>query len=181
VRSKAAIGDESFALLHVISPLMYESVFSQLSLMDLVKRPDLWSATGHIPYFFTDVTIFTVPRLFASDKEGLQFISRYTELSPLGAFSGYAQGLIYFGYFFPLFYFVLGFIAGVLQRAARQSPGALVFYAYFISDFLFRIMRDGYSIPIKMFLNAAMLWLIYLAARFILRPSLRPAYADGIH
>jgi hypothetical protein len=180
-RSNSAMGQDSFSMLKVISPIMYEGVFSQLSLIDLTKNTDLWNSSGNIPYFFSDVTIFTVPRFLAGDKEALQFISRYSELSPLGAFSGYAQGLIYFGLFFPFFYFLIGLLCGLLLREARRNPIVTVFYAYFVSDFLFRIMRDGYSIPIKMFLNAAMLWLIYSAARFfILRPSVSPAYGEAL-
>ena len=51
----------------------------------------------------------------------MMFMDRFADLSPLGAFSGYAQGLLYFGLAFPVFYFVLGSIAAWLFRRAKDS------------------------------------------------------------
>jgi hypothetical protein len=93
-------------------------------------------------------------------KDQLLFTNQFVDLSPLGAFSGYAQGLIYFGIFFPFLYLVLGIIAGWLQRRASHSQFWSAIYVYFICDFLFRIMRDGYVMPVKMLLDALVIMLV---------------------
>ena len=95
------------------------------------------------------------------------FTDKFSDLSPLGAFSGYAQGLLYFGVCFPLFYFTLGGIASWLFRRARYSSFWSVIYVYFACDFLFRVMRDGYVIPVKMLIDA----LIILAVIALWSPA----------
>ena len=153
-RSHIESDDQTFSAARLISPIMYESIFSQLSLIETVRHPELWNFWGSVHNFFLDAIYLTVPRFLSPDKDKLLFISRFADLSPLGAFSGYAQGLIYFGIFFPCFYFVLGIMAGWLFHLARNSRFWSVLYVYFVCDFLFRIMRDGYIIPIKMLVNS---------------------------
>ena len=123
-----------------------------------MRLPACWS--GSPLHFFLDALYFSTPRFLLPGKDELLFTDQFTDLSPLGAFSGYAQGLIYFGIFFPFFYFALGMISGWLQRRARHSQFWSVIYVYFICDFLFRIMRDGYAIPIKMVLNTLVIMLV---------------------
>jgi hypothetical protein len=40
-----------------------------------------------------------------------------------------------------------------------------VIYVYFVCDFLFRIMRDGYVMPVKMLLNALVILLVVSCLR----------------
>jgi len=181
LRSHAIVDESSFSWLRVISPIMYEGVFSQLSLIEAVRHPELWNTWGSVHNFFLDVWYFVIPRILLPTKDKLLFIDRFTDLSPLGAFSGYAQGLIYFGLLCPIFYFVLGFVASWMVGRARRSQFWSLIYAYFVSDFLFRIMRDGYIIPVKMLVNAMMILLFvtgfgYLIQELaILRPEQRMA------
>jgi hypothetical protein len=112
-----------------------------------------------------------MPRFLAPDKDNMTYIAKLGYLSPMGAFNGYAQGLIYFGLLFPVFYFALGLTASWLYLRARTNGWWLVIYAYFTSDFLFRIMRDGYLIPIKMLINSLQIVCILIVWRSLLRVS----------
>jgi hypothetical protein len=150
-RSGAFGNDLSIA--RVVSPIVYESLLSQLSLRNVVNTPDIMNSTGALPDFLVDLFSFITPRFLLPDKDSLLYLSRFNELSPLGAFSGYATGLIYFGVFWPIFYFVLGGLASWLYRKARTNAYWLIFYVYFTADALFRFMRDGYVIPIKIIAN----------------------------
>jgi len=132
---------------------MYESIFSQLSLFEAVRSPQLWDTFGSPHNLVLDAFYFLIPRILLPDKDQMLFIDRFGDLSPLGAFSGYAQGLIYLGVLFPIFYFILGRMAGWLFRQAESNSFWTVGYIYFVCDSLFRIMRDGYIIPIKMMMN----------------------------
>ncbi len=174
-RSNAALDAETFSPAKLISPLMYESIFSQLSLFEAVRSPHLWNAFGAPQSLLSDTFYFLVPRILLPDKDQMLFIDRFSDLSPLGAFSGYAQGFIYLGFLFPAFYFVLGRVASWLLRRAESSPFWCVAYTYFVCDSLFRIMRDGYIIPIKMMMNGlailAIVVLLDRAMRFLDAPS----------
>lgn len=165
-RSNMVMDSEALSPAKLISPLMYESIFSQLSLFEAVRSPQLWDAFGSPHNLLLDTFYFLIPRFLLPDKDQMLYIDRFSDLSPLGAFSGYAQGLIYLGFLFPVFYFVLGWIASWLLRRAAQSPLWSVAYLYFVCDSLFRIMRDGYIIPIKMMINGlAILGLVLLLDR----------------
>jgi oligosaccharide repeat unit polymerase len=147
-----AFGNE-LSIARVLSPIVYESLFSQISLRNVVNTPDIMNSTGALPDFFVDVFSFITPRFLLPDKDSYLYLTRFTELSPLGAFNGYATGLIYFGVFWPIFYLVLGGLASWLYRKARTNAYWLIFYVYFAADALFRFMRDGYVIPIKIIAN----------------------------
>lgn len=166
-RSNIAVDNETFSAARLISPLMYEGVFSQISLIQTVHNPNLWRGVGSPLNFFSDAIYFVTPRVFLPQKDTMLFTDKFSDLSPLGAFSGYAQGLLYFGVCFPLFYFILGSIAAWLFRRARYSSFWSVIYVYFACDFLFRVMRDGYVIPVKMLIDA----LIILAFVALLSPA----------
>lgn len=152
-RSNELVDAGTFSFVRVISPIMFESIFSQLPLFDVVRNPHIWDTFGSPANLALDALYFLVPRFMLPGKDQMLFIDRFNDLSPLGAFSGYAQGLIYLGFLFPLFYFVLGRIASWLFRQTRSSSLWTVAYVYFICDFLFRIVRDGYIIPIKMMID----------------------------
>ncbi len=183
-RSDVFIDQQTFSIAKLISPVMYESIFSQLSLIQAVRNPHLWTPFGSPSHFFSDVFYFVTPRLLLPQKDQLLFIDQFSDLSPLGGFSGYAQGLLYFGFAFPFFYFVLGTVGAWLWRRARSSSFWSVMYVYFACDFLFRVMRDGYVIPVKMLLNAlTILALVVLAEHAQLlvdgAPLARPEILPG--
>lgn len=152
-RSNEQVDTDSFSFARVISPIMFESIFSQLGLFEVVRNPHIWDAFGSPANLLLDAVYFLVPRFMLPGKDQMLFLDRFNGLNPLGAFSGYAQGLIYLGFLFPLFYFVLGRIASWLFRQSKSSSLWTVAYVYFICDFLFRVMRDGYIIPIKMMID----------------------------
>jgi hypothetical protein len=153
----------------LLSPLVFESVFSQISLIGTLNQPNLWGGIGSSFHLLTDAFLNTMPRLLAPDKEKMTYIAQFAYLSPLGAFNGYADGLLYLGKLFPLFYFALGLAADWLYVKARRNGWWFVFYAYFTADSLFRVMRDGYLIPIKMLINCAQIVCALLVLRFVLR------------
>jgi hypothetical protein len=164
----SAFGNE-LSIARVLSPIVYESLFSQLSLRNVVNTQDIMNSTGALPAFFVDVFSFITPRFLLPDKDSLLYLSRFNELSPLGAFNGYATGLIYFGVFWPIFYFVLGGLASWLYRKARTNAYWLIFYVYFTADALFRFMRDGYVIPIKIIANIIELILLLVVFNALFR------------
>src|SRR6185312_12281629 len=159
----------AFSAARIVRPIVDESLLSQLSLVSLARDHSLWDSTGHIPEFLADVTVNTTPRAILADKDELLYFDKYAFLSPVGGMNGYAAGLIYFGLFFPFFYFVLGFVASWLYMKARTNSAWVALYAYFTADFLFRIMRDGYLIPVKMLLNTLEWLVLIILARALFR------------
>ncbi len=157
LRSHAEVDSGTFSFAGVISPVMYESVFSQLSLIGVVRDAHLWQWFGSPQKFLTDILYFSAPRFLFPGKDKLIFVAKYTDLSPLGAFSGYAAGLLYFGFLFPCLYFLLGSFSSWMLNRARYSELWSIIYVYFTCDCLLRIMRDGYIIPAKIFLNALLI------------------------
>ncbi len=149
-RQHAAFSD--FSIVSVLSPITFESVFSQISLITVLGHPQMYENFGHANRFIQDVVVFTSPRFLVPNKNALLWTIRFGELSPLGASNGFAMGLLYFGYLLPLAYFLLGLGAGVLRRMATGSFGAAL-YVYFCCDFVYRVQRDGYVIPAKMMIN----------------------------
>lgn len=180
-RSKVEVDVQTFSFTRVISPIMYEGIFSQLSLIETIKHPQLWSLWGSLHNFFLDALYFVIPRFLLPGKDEILFINRFSDLSPLGAFSGYAQGLIYFGVFFPLFYCILGIIAGWLLRQAKDSQFWSAIYVYFVCDFMFRIMRDGYIIPIKMLVNGLTILAFVVCCSYAqILPKFAPPSRQGL-
>jgi len=159
----------AFSAVTLVSPIVYESVFSQQSLMGLLGSPDAWDRSGHLLQFLHDILVNTTPRLLLPDKDDLLYFNEYAYLAPLGAFNGYGAGLVYFGVFFPAAYLALGAIGSWLQQRARTSPWWLVLYGYFCASTLFRIMRDGYLIPVKMLINAIQILLVLTLLRALFK------------
>jgi hypothetical protein len=163
----------------LVSPLVYESVFSQFSIIGTVSHTDLWLATGRVGEFLKDVALFSTPRILIPDKESMLFIPRFDYLSPKGAFNGYAAALLYFGFLFPIFYYTLGLFGDWLYRSSRRSSWHFILYVYFSVDFCLHIMRDGLLIPIKMLTNAVqILVLLYLANWFSSFLSSKPIFVE---
>jgi len=168
-RSNAEVGSETISVAGVISPVMYETVFSQLPLIGVVRDSHLWQWFGSPHKFFSDIFYFSAPRFLLPQKDTLLFLGQYSDLSPLGAFSGYAAGLLYFGVLFPVLYFVLGSVASWMLNRARDSSFWSVIYVYFTCDCLLRVMRDGYIIPAKILVNA----LVILSIAVLFAPVAR--------
>jgi hypothetical protein len=165
-RMSSSLSGVSVAAL--VSPLVYESVFSQSSIIGVVSHPSLWMAIGKPHLFVADVVTFTTPRIFIPDKDALLYTSQFNYLSPKGAFNGYADALLYLGYFFPLFYFFIGAATDWLYRLSRQTFWCFALYIYISTDFFLHIMRDGLLIPIKMLINAVQIAiLLYIARWFV--------------
>jgi hypothetical protein len=127
-----------------------------------------------------DIFYFVAPRVLLPGKDQLLYLDRFGDLSPLGGFSGYAQGLLYFGFAFPFFYFILGTGGAWLFRRARDSSFWSVIYVYFVCDFLFRVMRDGYVIPVKMLVDVlAILALVVISEHVLLLLEAPPMARPG--
>lgn len=167
LRRMSLSADNAFSMVKIVSPIIWESLFSQLSLIGVLTIPGVWALGGHASHFFIDVVIFSLPRIIVPDKSLLLYSSTFDYLSPKGAFNGYALGLIYFGIFYPLFYFVLGVVGSSLYAKAQVSSWWMILYGFFTADFLFRIMRDGYVIPFKMLINTFELLIILIVWRYI--------------
>ncbi len=80
----------------IISPIVYESLFNQISFIRMLG----WLHSWHVPFasemLFSDSAIFTLPLFLFDDKLSLMYINNYVELSPLEGLSGYASAIIYF-------------------------------------------------------------------------------------
>jgi len=163
--SRSHVSTPEFSAAALVSPIVYESVFSQMSLIGVLGPTPVWDTVGHPLRFVLDVFLFSLPRPVLPDKESLLYIGRFNYLSPLGAFNGYAQGLIYFGFLFPFFYFLMGLTGSYLYKKCQQSPWWFALYIFFTADFLLHIMRDGYLIPLKMLINTAECILILILWR----------------
>lgn len=167
--SRSSSAGNALSVARVLSPIVYESLFSQISLRNVVNSPDIMNSTGALPDFLSDVISFTTPRFLLPDKDSLQYLSRFYDLSPMGAFNGYAAGLIYFGAFWPIFYLLLGGMASWLYSKSRSNSYWMILYVYFTADVLFRFMRDGYSIPLKILANISELMILLIVFNAIMR------------
>jgi hypothetical protein len=174
----------AFSPAKLASPIVYESIFSQFSLITIVNHPSIVSATGNLYHFFSDIILFTIPRILNPDKGSQLFSAQFEYLSPKGGFNGYASSLIYFGLFFPVFYFFLGVIGTWLYEKAKRSCWWLILYSYFTADFLFRIMRDGFDIPMKMIINVTqlivLLFIFHSIFAFLSPRSRQPLYSSSL-
>lgn len=170
---------EAFSAASLLRPVIDESLLSQLSLVSLLRSPAMWDATGHPLELLADIIVNTTPRILLPDKDDLVYFAQFSYLSPLGGINGYADGLIYFGLFFPFCYFVLGFVASWLYGKAQTGRWWLILYVYFTADFLFRIMRDGYVIPMKMLLNTLEWVAVFMMARALIRAIARKRSMQG--
>jgi hypothetical protein len=166
-RSGSDGGELTFA--KAFSPIVYESLLSQISLRTVVDTPDVLNSTGALPSFLVDMIAFITPRFVLPDKDAVQYLGQFTYMSPLGAFNGYAAGVIYFGVFWPIFYLLLGGIANWLYAKSKTNAYWFLLYVYFTADVLFRFMRDGYSVPVKISANIIELLLLLMAFKALLR------------
>jgi hypothetical protein len=165
----------AFSAAKLVSPLVYESVFSQMSLIAVIKYHLQATGLAHAWWFPHDLIYFTLPRFIVPDKDASLFIGKFDWVSPLGAFSGYSQGLLYFGAFFPAFYFFWGLVGSWLYRKAQTNSWWFILYALFTEDFLLHLMRDGYIISSKMLINALELVFILIVWRAVIATCSSPS------
>ena len=158
-RTDYQYSEDATGLTVALSPVVYEAVFSQMSLIRFLELGNV-SLIGHPLTFLSDAISFVTPRFINPDKDAGALIQSYADLSPLGAFSGHAAGFIYFGYSIFFVYFLLGCFGSWLQIRARQSTAMFVVYVYFAGDILFRLMRDGMIYPVKYFSNSLVVLLL---------------------
>jgi hypothetical protein len=153
-RSHGSSDSQGSTVVAVLSPIIFESVFSQISLINTLTMSGIITLTGHVLDFVSALITIDIPRFLIPDKDTLFRPSiDLISLSPLGAFNGYAYGLITFGIFFPLYYLLWGAVADWLYKMSRQSSIWTIIYVYFTAGYMFRIMRDGYVIPLKLLSN----------------------------
>jgi O-antigen polysaccharide polymerase Wzy len=176
-RSRVNLNTEDyFTISKIFGPIVYESVFTQMSLVYLLID-DNWPREGALPSFFIDLFTFTLPRFFSPDKDSASIItSAYKELSPFGGFSGYASGLIYFGVFFFIFYFTLGLFSTFIYKQSENSRVYLAIYIYLVGDILYRITRDGYMVTFKALITAPVIILFLLFFRVLTSKEIKLRY-----
>jgi hypothetical protein len=171
--------DSNFSLVTVFSPIVLESALSQLSLQNVLNSPSLMNSTGSVANLFGDLIINAAPRFILPDKDTQLYFSNFDYLSPAGAFNGYASAIIYLGVFWPAFYFILGIACSYSYWKARTSYWWTILYVYLSADILFRFMRDGSLIPIKMLINATEFLLILILLRAIFQKQSRKIGSSG--
>lgn len=105
----------------LFSPIVYESLFNQISFLKMLEFLNS-GAVGFSPLMFLhDVVFFTLPNFFSGSKYSILYVSKFGELSPLGGLSGYASAIIYFSWYAPVWYFLLGSICSILLSPSSCS------------------------------------------------------------
>lgn len=179
-RSNIQFSGESFSLEKIISPIIYESVFSQISLLRTLEY-DLIDKEIEVFRLFTDTLIFVTPRFIIPEKDSLMLLNELHRkgyvLCPLGGWNGYSAAIVYLGYLFPFFYFLLGMFTAFLSRISVYSRYFEIIYIYFVADILWRFTRDGLIIPSKIMLNN----FIMLALLCILSNMFKPIFRKKLN
>lgn len=163
----------------LFSPIVYESLFNQISFLKMLEFLNS-GAVGFSPLMFLhDVVFFTLPNFFSGSKYSILYVSKFGELSPLGGLSGYASAIIYFSWYAPVWYFLLGSICSILLRFSRGIRFVIIskmLYVYFVCDTLFRFHRDPYYIAAKMLVNNFM----FVAVVFLFSWFLHHYFSKGL-
>ncbi len=166
------LSDIDFDML--VSPLVYESIFNQIS---FVRMLDFFNSgvVSFAPHMFAyDSVIFSLPRAFGGRED--IYINAFGILSPLGGLSGYASAILYFSSFYFIWYFLLGMILTLFFRASRSNfllISTRFLYVYMTCDTLFRLNRDPYFISIKMLWNNIFFVFLLLVIPILLKYALR--------
>ncbi len=126
---------------YFISPIVYESLFSQLALIDFANGLKINFVCSPIDYYF-DVLGFIVPRILNPDKDAL-CISYLDDLQPLGALNGVFAVYAYFGTFSFVLFGLFGFIGRAFFRFGRRNYYAMTLSLYFSGSIVLRLVRDG--------------------------------------
>jgi len=152
-----------------ISPLVYESVFNQVSFLKMIANNNggIVPFAPHMLYF--DSMAFILPNVF--DAYNDIYAGSFGDLSPLGGLSGYASAIIYFSDYYFIWYFFLGAFLSFFFRLSRKNGYNILsrfIYVYFLCDTLFRLHRDPYFIVIKMLANNIVFIMFAFGISFLL-------------
>lgn len=165
----------NFSLELIVSPIVYESIFNQISFVRMLDFIDLGVVDFSPHMLLIDTLIFVTPNVFGDSKIDLMYVNKFGELSPLGGLSGYASSIIYFSNYYFVWYFLLGAILGLLFKASRTGHFHLLsktMYVYVVCDTLFRLHRDPYFMAGKMLINNFIILILFLLAPYITKKLL---------
>lgn len=155
-RSDVPLSWDTFNIDMMISPVIYESLFNQISFVKMLGFLN-HNMVPFAPFqLINDAFVFSLPVGGGVDKGSLMYTEIFGELSPLGGLSGYASAIIYFSSFYFIWYLLLGFTCSILWRFTKNINFRLltrVAYVYFVCDTLFRFNRDPWFIALKMLFN----------------------------
>lgn len=166
-RSDVAITMDNLNLDMILSPVVYESIFNQISFVKMLTFLNAQMVPFAPQNLIVDTFIFSLPSFDTTNKALLMSPSVFGNLSPLGGLSGYASAIIYFSSFYFVWYFFLGVVCSLLWRTTSHKNLPLlklITYVYFICDTLFRFNRDPWFIALKMLFNN----LIFLLVVFLI-------------
>jgi len=153
-------------LFYIFSPVVYESVFSQTSLLDLANSAFSGSSCN-AGDFFWDFSSFVIPRILNEGKDAI-CLARYSYMQPLGAFNGIFAAYLYFGWWYCLYFLGYGLLLHSLRRAKSGQYFFKVVYFYCLGNISIRIIRDGPILAGKYLVNAMIIvLLIYLLDKAI--------------
>lgn len=156
----------------ILSPIVYEAIFNQISFVKMLAFLDAGMVSFSPCMMVIDTLTFTIPNVLANAKSDLMYITKFGELSPLGGLSGYASAIIYFSDYYFVWYFFLGLFLSALLMFARTGRFFLlskVIYVYFVCDTFFRLHRDPYFIAGKMLINNIMLLVLFFLIPFLVK------------
>ena len=150
----------------------------------LLKVSDLWSSRYHLVIVAGRTDYVARLKSYVhlhhlDDKVSFRHEVPFGELSPLGGLSGYASAIIYFSWYAPVWYFLLGSLCSILLRFSRGIRFVIIskmLYVYFVCDTLFRFHRDPYYIAAKMLVNNFM----FVAVVFLFSWFLHHYFSKGL-
>lgn len=133
--------DTAILIEYLVSPIVFESLFSQLALIDLANGVPIALRCTGLDYFY-DLVSFLLPRALNPDKDD-QCISYLFALQPLGALNGVFGIHAYFGAFSALFFLAFGLLGRFLWTLGRSNFYFLALTLYFFGSLVLRLVRDG--------------------------------------
>lgn len=164
-------------LFYIFSPVVYESVFSQTSLLDLANSA-FSESSCNANDFFWDFSSFVIPRILNEGKDAI-CLARYSYMQPLGAFNGIFAAYIYFGWWYCVYFFGYGLLLRRLRAARSGQYFFKVIYFYCLGNISIRIIRDGPILAGKYLVNAMIIvLLVYLLDKAIPYIKFRRAVAS---
>lgn len=154
----------------IISPIIYESIFNQISFVRMLKIHIYSALDPDVPRLFYDIFVFRMPK-FMTDGVILH-TSEFGELSPLGGMSGFATALIYFGQLYPLVYFFMGFSLYSLWKMSELSSSIIIktIFVYILCSTFFRSFRDPWVVPAKMLFDNLLALAVFFSTSSLFRP-----------
>ena len=81
--SRSGVTNDGLNAANTVSPLVYESLFSQISLRNVVNSSDIVNSTGSFSNFVSDVVLGVMPRVIVPDKDTLQYLARFFDTSEI--------------------------------------------------------------------------------------------------